>query len=121
MPSVQGQDYRQAVPISSGNKGNTEGAADIRMSRAVSRIILTVAIAASGIGLVVGKGDVAGCITIVGLRKMPRGGVNLSELAGILVGDEVERINGKIPTDSRNAVHLLKCPKESVAIAVFYC
>ena len=114
----QGQGQGQALPVAS-NNNNTEAASavDIR-SRAVSRITLTVAIGTNGIGLVVVDDDATNRITVKDLRKMPGGAVNPSEVAGILVGDEVERINGKMPSDLQDAVHLLKCSKDSVTITV---
>ena len=106
-----------SVPNTNNNSSDA-AAAEIRNNRAVSRITFTVAIGTNGIGLVVVDDDVTNRITVKDLRKMPGGAVNPSELAGILVGDEVERINGKMPADLQDAVHLLKCSKESVTITI---
>ena len=85
-----------------------------------SRLLVTVAIGASGIGLIVTDEESANGIVIIvkDLRKMPGGIVNPSEHAGILVGDEVEKINGETPATLKDAVNMLKNSQQSVTLTV---
>jgi PDZ domain len=85
-----------------------------------SRLLVTVAIGASGIGLIVTDEETANGIVIIvkDLRKMPGGIMNPSEYAGILVGDEVEKINGETPATLKDAVNMLKNSQQSVNLTV---
>jgi PDZ domain len=85
-----------------------------------SRLLVTVAIGASGIGLIVTDEETANGIAIIvkDLRKMPGGITNPSEHAGILVGDEVEKINGETPATLKDAVNMLKNSQQSVNLTV---
>lgn len=85
-----------------------------------SRLLVTVAIGASGIGLIVTDEETANGIVIIvkDLRKMPGGITNPSEHAGILVGDEVEKINGETPATLKDAVNMLKNSQQSVTLTV---
>ena len=83
-----------------------------------TRLIVTVAIGANGIGLVVTDDESSNYIIIKDLRKMPDNTVNPSELAGIKVGDIVEKINGDTPGTLQDAVNLLKNSKNSVTLTI---
>ena len=49
---------------------------------------------------------------------MPDNAINPSELAGIKVGDIVEKINGDTPGTLQDAVNLLKNSKNSVTLTI---
>ena len=83
-----------------------------------TRLIVTVAIGANGIGLVVTDDESSNYIIIKDLRKMPDNAINPSELAGIKVGDIVEKINGDTPGTLQDAVNLLKNSKNSVTLTI---
>ena len=83
-----------------------------------TRLTLTVQIGSNGIGLVVTDDESSNHIMIKDLRKMPDNSPNPSEIAGVRVGDEVERINGEAPSNLQDAVNMLKNSRHSVTLTI---
>ena len=113
---IQTQTHTQERKGSGSGPGNSGGSGS--SSSGKTRLLVTVAIGASGIGLVVTDDETTSHIIIKDLRKMPDNSVNPSELAGIRVGDEVEKINGEIPSNLQDAVNMLKNSKNSVTLTI---
>jgi hypothetical protein len=84
----------------------------------VARHTLTVTIGAHGIGLVVTDDETGSLMVVKDLRKMPNNVPNPSELAGVRVGDVVEKINNLAPKSLKEAVAMLKSSSSSVTLTV---
>ena len=124
----QGRDYSQpsgtsnsnlasdALSPSGSSSSSSSGGAIGRKEK--TRLMVTVAIGANGIGLIVTDDESSNHIIIKDLRRMPDNAVNPSEQAGIKVGDEVEKINGEAPGNLQDAVNALKNCKHSVTLTI---
>lgn len=98
---------------SSGSPSGKAGGADL-----LTRLTLTVTIGAHGIGLVVTDDETGSLMVVKDLRKMPNNTANPSELAGVRVGDVVEKINNVAPKSLKEAVAMLKSSSSTVTLTV---
>ena len=127
----QGRDYSQPSGTSNSNlasdalspSGSSSSSSSSSSGGAIgrkekTRLMVTVAIGANGIGLIVTDDESSNHIIIKDLRRMPDNAVNPSEQAGIKVGDEVEKINGEAPGNLQDAVNALKNCKHSVTLTI---
>ena len=111
--STSGGGYIATGSSSSSSSGSGSGSGIER-----TRLTLTVQIGSNGIGLVVTDDESSNHIMIKDLRKMPDNSPNPSEIAGVRVGDEVERINGEAPSNLQDAVNMLKNSRHSVTLTI---
>lgn len=87
-------------------------------TNALKRLTIKVDIGVHGIGLIIADDDSSKQLIVKDLRKLPENVPNPSELAGIKIGDRLERINGEAPANLQEAFTMLKNSKRSATLTI---
>lgn len=82
------------------------------------RLTITVSIGIHGIGLIIADDDSSKQMIVKDLRKLPDNIPNPSELAGVKIGDRLEKINGEYPANLQEAFTMLKNSKRSATLTI---
>jgi C-terminal processing protease CtpA/Prc len=87
-------------------------------TNALKRLTIIVDIGLHGIGLIIADDDSSKQLMVKDLRKLPDNVSNPSEMAGVKIGDRLERINGEAPANLQEAFTMLKNSKRSATLTI---
>jgi hypothetical protein len=87
-------------------------------TNSAKRLTIIVDIGSHGIGLIIADDDSSKQLIVKDLRKLPDSALNPSELAGVKIGDRLEKINGVAPANLQEAFTMLKNSKRSATLTI---